>query len=395
MESRLASVLTVLSVAITTIVVTAYAVSPVLGLYLAAVSGFALVAWLVFGRAGAAEGDSAVGPYLLALVLVLALATCRYMGGAVQLLGGPLRDWFAAGFPITISSWFLAFAVAPVSLMLLGGYYLVKRMPIGGYMAWWSALYAIADGLLQFAVQLKVQQEFGVASAGALLVSMAQIFAGVTIGQRLLRPLAQAATPAGGALTPRQRNLWTLLFASVVGVYAVALFRSAGALPLIIVVGSMLGGLVGWRLTTAIRPIDPARAVPLFLVLLTLFYLHVGEESLTQFNRGIAMLSDQPWSDHDFTLLIGLAGPVVFFLSAWSLWKRQPFGNFVFWFFVVGMILGEPTHLLVFPVVSMHKFGGGYQYFSGMYTALFPMIPAIVGLVMIVSEHRRSRSAVR
>ena len=55
---------------------------------------------------------------------------------------------------------------------------------------------------------------------------------------------------------------------------------------------------------------------------------------------------------------------------------------------IVGMILGEPTHLLVFPVVAMYKFGIGYRYFSGMYTALFPMIPAILALTVILAGHR-------
>lgn len=391
MESRLASLLTVLSVAITAIVVTAYAISPVLALFLAVVSGVALAAWLGFARAGAGETDGAVGPYLIALVLVLVLATCRYLDGVVPLLSGPLRHWFHRAFPVDISSWFLVFAVAPVSLMLLGGYYLAKRTPLGGYMAWWTAAYALADGLVQFAVAPRLQAVFGPAFAGSLLVAAAQVTAAVVTVQRLLRPHAVVMPADAGVLTPRQRNLWTLLFGSVVGVYSIALYRSAGPLPLLIVVGSMVGGLVGWRLTTALRPVDPARAVPLFLVLLTLFYLHVGEESLTAFNRGVAQITGTPWSDEDFTLLIGLLGPIVFFFSAWSLWRRQPLGNFIFWFFVVGMILGEPTHMLVFPVVSMKKLGVDYGYFSGMYTALFPMIPAILGLVMILGEHRKAK----
>ena len=55
---------------------------------------------------------------------------------------------------------------------------------------------------------------------------------------------------------------------------------------------------------------------------------------------------------------------------------------------IVGMILGEPAHLLVFPVVTMFQTGGSYSYFSGMYTALFAMIPAILMLAEIVRETR-------
>lgn len=53
---------------------------------------------------------------------------------------------------------------------------------------------------------------------------------------------------------------------------------------------------------------------------------------------------------------------------------------------IVGMILGEPTHLLVFPIVRMVQKGVGYEYFSGMYTALFPMVPAILALTVIIKD---------
>ncbi|HEY3046617.1 MAG TPA: hypothetical protein VGJ72_03995, partial [Polaromonas sp.] len=249
---------------------------------------------------------------------------------------------------------------------------------------------AIADGLMQFAPQWRAGVAYDTLYFGSALVAVAQIFAGAVTCQRLLRPQATPVRASSAStLTLRQRNLWILLFASLVTVYAVALMRQAGLLPLLIVVGSMVGGLVGWRLTTALRPADPAWAVPMYLLLLTLFYVHVGDEALTSFNQGIASPSGKPWNDHDYIVLIGLVGPVVWFFAAWSLWKRQPLGNFVFWFFIVGMILGEPTHLLLFPLVAMNKFGIGYEYFSGMYTVLFPMIPAIMALVTTVDEQRR------
>jgi hypothetical protein len=40
----------------------------------------------------------------------------------------------------------------------------------------------------------------------------------------------------------------------------------------------------------------------------------------------------------------------------------------------------------------MFKYGIGYSYFSGMFTALFPMIPAILAAVAIVSDSRAQRS---
>lgn len=119
----------------------------------------------------------------------------------------------------------------------------------------------------------------------------------------------------------------------------------------------------------------------------------MGEEALTDFNGMISGISGKHWNDYDFMMLIGLLGPIVWFFAAWSLWKRQPIGNFIFWFLIVGMILDEPTHLLVFPIRRMIDLGIGYEYASGMYTALFPMIPAIIALVKIVGDHRARKAA--
>lgn len=55
----------------------------------------------------------------------------------------------------------------------------------------------------------------------------------------------------------------------------------------------------------------------------------------------------------------------------------------------VGLGFGLEYSLVVFPVVRMVKEGVGYDYFPGMYTALFPMIPAILALLLILDEHRK------
>jgi len=155
----------------------------------------------------------------------------------------------------------------------------------------------------------------------------------------------------------------------------------------------MMGGMIGWRKTTARQPADPYKLVPLYLLLQALFYIHVGEEMATHFNQEIASISGHPWSDTANTYLIAFIGPMIWVFAAWSLWKGQAFGNFILWFMIVGMILGEPTHLLVFPIVRMVQKGVGYEYFSGMYTALFPMVPAIMALTVIIKDTKARKEA--
>jgi hypothetical protein len=392
-QSILAAVLTILSVTFTSLAVAITLEGPAVATAIGAISGLALIAWLWAGSPQDTKSDSVIAPYLLSIPLLLVLDTIRYVSGWVGFLAASNTPLFAARLAVNDANWFVVFVCAPATLILLGGYFLSKRHPIGHYMAWWAGLFVIAEGFLQLWADTLGGRPFTLYTVLGSFAALALMLAGIVICQRLLSDKATAAAPIPEPMTMRQINLWSVLFVALVAVYAVTLYQQAGPLPVIIIALSMLGGLVGWRLTTAQRGADPAGCVPLLLLLLALFYLHVGEEFVTGFNRAIAAISGTPWSDSDFTLVIGLVGPVVWFFAAWSLWKRQPFGNFVFWFLIIGMILGEPTHLLLFPIMAMRKFGIGYEYFPGMYTALFPMIPAILALVMIVGEHRSGAEA--
>lgn len=136
-------------------------------------------------------------------------------------------------------------------------------------------------------------------------------------------------------------------------------------------------------------PADPARHLAGYLALLALFAVHVGEESLTGFDAALADLSGTAWDDRSFTLLIGLVGPAAWVLGARSMLRGGAYGNAVLWFMVVGMLLGEPSHLLGFPVLHLVTSGGGYGYFPGAVTAMLPAVPAVLLLADLL-RHRRS-----
>ncbi|MFD7614221.1 HupE/UreJ family protein [Streptomyces sp. NPDC059828] len=83
----------------------------------------------------------------------------------------------------------------------------------------------------------------GAATAGQLL-------AVAVLVQRLLKPKAAESAEAPRLLTDKQRNLWSVLLVALVAVYGVPFFRQAGSmLPVKVVVGSMVGGMIGWRRT--------------------------------------------------------------------------------------------------------------------------------------------------
>jgi len=391
MESKLTSLLTVLSIVITTVVAVYLFTGPGYAIVLTVVSLLALGGWLRFSFREAPSQDTIVAPYILIVVLILVLNTSRYWSDYSLFLNMHWPSFFAPNFTVTHISWFILFVTFPVSLMLIGGYYLSKRIPLGFYMAWWTFLYGIVESLIQYKVEFGLVGDYNHHYFIGSFAAITLIMVGLAGCQRLLQKhvTLNSSMIQPTALTNRQVNLWTTLLACLVAMYAVSLYSQAGFLPVGVVVGSMMGGMLGWRKTTARYPANPYKVLPLYLLLLCLFYIHVGEEAITKFNQGVASLSGTPWSDAEFTFLIALIGPVVWIFSAWSLWLRQPFGNFILWFMIVGMILGEPTHFLIFPVVAMNKFGIGYQYFSGMYTALFPMIPAILSLIVIIQDHKQ------
>lgn len=381
MSSRLSALLSVGAFFISALVALALGVSGRFAGVLAIVTALAIGgALLGFTRVADNSRDGILTPLLASIVLALVLATTRFIGD-VSLFGiAPSDPW-----------WFVTFAVVPLSTMLIGAYFVVRHTPLGLVLAWWSAIYVAADALLQVVHLI----DGGTWILAGSIVALAQLVLAVQMVSRLLRPSVPVEVTEIPPMSPRRRNLWTILFLCAVVIYGLAILDRAGPLPVLVVVGSMMGGMIGWRLTTSHRPADPAIALPLFVLILALFYIHVGEEALTHFNRDIASISGRAWNDRDFIILFGLVGPIVWFAAALSLWKRQALGNFIFYFLVVGMIVGEPTHLVVFPVMRMVQTGGDYRYFSGMYTALFPMVPAILGLVATLRDHRRATEATR
>jgi hypothetical protein len=189
-------------------------------------------------------------------------------------------------------------------------------------------------------------------------------------------------------MTPRQQRLWIVLIIAFVATYGTTLYIQAGFGPVGVIVGSMMGGMVGWLKTTAKRPADPRTILPLYLLMLGLFMVHVGEEYLWDFWTRIGAVFHSTWSERDYVFLIVLAGPMVWIVGGIGLWLRHPLGNFIAWFMFVGMILGEPTHVLLFPLLE----GGRYHYFPGMWTALFPMVPAIYAVWRMRADHRAAEA---
>ena len=148
---------------------------------------------------------------------------------------------------------------------------------------------------------------------------------------------------------------------------------------------AFLGGLVAWRLTTYGWPADPGPLVVPYLLTVILFIVHVGEEYFTEFWAALSSLSGGTIPQDNFVLVAALVGPVLWLGGLTLLYLRTEIGNWLAWVFVVAMTVSELAHF-VFPFVAE----GRLTYFSGLYTAALPLIPAWVLAVRLVRDARRA-----
>ena len=119
--------------------------------------------------------------------------------------------------------------------------------------------------------------------------------------------------------------------------------------------------------------------------------LHIAEEYAFDFGGRIAGITEGIWSTEMFLWSLGLGFPLVWISGGIAIAKRHPFGGFASCFLFCGMLLGEPTHLLIFPIREMLIHGGHYDYFPGMWTALMPLVSGLWGLVVIVQDSRQQK----
>jgi hypothetical protein len=191
-----------------------------------------------------------------------------------------------------------------------------------------------------------------------------------------------------------------------------------GIPPVVIVGGSCLIGMVMWMKTYLRRPVDPRVILPPFLLTVAGLEAHMAEEYITGFGPAMSRLFDISWTEHSFLMIFAFIGPVLYSLTALGLYYRVPLAGFMAWFIFIGPGVAEFTHF-IFPLltpaispelrepISQTVSNGGFvanmpnywvgnsgtYYFSGMYTAVLPMIPGIWAIVRTIRASRSSSAA--
>lgn len=182
--------------------------------------------------------------------------------------------------------------------------------------------------------------------------------------------------------------------------------------PVIIVGGSGIVGFFIWYFTYLRNPVDPRKILPVFILTVAALQIHMVEEYLTGFGPAMSRLFGIPWTEQGFVIVFALVGPTIYTLTTLGLYYRFPLAGFIAWFIFIGPGLAEFTHF-IFPVLEpnieaanpqnisqvidgtlvsnmpnyYHKTTGNY-YFSGMWTAILPMIPGVYAIIKLTKRQR-------
>jgi hypothetical protein len=191
----------------------------------------------------------------------------------------------------------------------------------------------------------------------------------------------------------------------------IAGYINIGLPPVIIIGGSAFIGFFFWYFTYLKNPTDPRIILPLFVLTVAGLQIHIVEEYQTGFGPAMSRVFDIPWSEKSFVMIFALVGPMIYTLTTLGLYFRVPIAGFIAWFIFIGPGVAEFTHF-IFPLIEpqidpsnvervTHVINGneianmpnyyykttGTYYFSGMWTAVLPMIPGIYAIYRLTKEH--------
>tara|TARA_B110000503_G_C7123766_1_gene403659 strand:+ start:695 stop:1384 length:690 start_codon:yes stop_codon:yes gene_type:complete len=219
--------------------------------------------------------------------------------------------------------------------------------------------------------------------------------------------------------TSRQTQIISLIiviaFCIVVPTFG---YIKIGLPPVIIVGGSAVIGFMFWYVTYLKNPTDPRIILPLFVLTVAALQIHIIEEYITGFAPAMSRLFNIPWSEKGFLMVFALIGPSIYTLTTLGLYYRIPIAGFIAWFIFIGPGVAEFTHF-VFPLLepsiepaninsvtqiingteiadmpNYYLKSTGNYYFSGMWTAILPMIPGTYSIYRLIKEYRNSKLSI-
>ncbi|EMJ95477.1 hypothetical protein [Leptospira alstonii] len=197
-----------------------------------------------------------------------------------------------------------------------------------------------------------------------------------------------------------------LIFACIMG------YRNIGLPPVIIIGGSGTIGFILWYRTYLWNPIVPKVILPLFMLTVAGLQIHLVEEYLTGFGPAMSRLFDISWTEKSFLMIFVFIGPIVYTLTSLGLFFKVRIAGFIAWFIFIGPGFAEFTHFifpLMVPAIQPENAANvdmivrgtlvtnmpnyyygttGHYYFSGMWTAILPMLPGGYAIIHLIRESK-------
>lgn len=192
-------------------------------------------------------------------------------------------------------------------------------------------------------------------------------------------------------------------------------YMTIGLPAIIIIGGASTIGFIFWYRTYFKHPTDPKIILPIFVLTVACLQIHIIEEYLTRFGPAMSRLFNISWTEQGFLLVFALIGPTLYTLTTLGLYYRIRLAGFIAWFIFIGPGVAEFTHF-IFPLIQPHleptnldyitqTINGtvvanmpnyfvketGHYYFSGMYTAVLPMMPGIYAIYRLTRKNRKTK----
>ena len=317
------------------------------------IAALAFVPWLIWSSSQAPP-DKLIVLYSLAIIGLVVLNDLRILGGYT-----------------TIGS--LVFN----GVFLCGGYLFITRQVIGYYVLSFLYFWCMFQGALQFYMACVLDIKHTNYYYLAIVVAIMVILIGAYGIYRLIgskQSIGKDAKPT--ILNRRQLNLWTVFILNIALVYFIATFFSQSHLnpDSIILALSIISGVIICHRTIATNSMEqPPKILALYCLMLGLLMFHFQEETIFQFNDHVALLlkTKPPEPILTFTM------PIIMLLGIIGLWLRHYFGYVIVWIVCINTILCQPTHFLFYSIFEAIHTDNIFRYFPGMWSALWPMIPAI------------------
>jgi hypothetical protein len=217
--------------------------------------------------------------------------------------------------------------------------------------------------------------------------------------------------------SPRAQTTNQAIAMGLIVFSAAALRINVGLPPTSIVGASAIVGFVCWRITHLRHVIDPIKTTILFLLTTAALHIHMYEEHDRLFGPAMSRLFGIAFPAARCLQIFVFILRTIYYLTAIGLLLRIPLAAFIAWFIFIGPGIAEFTHF-VFPLIpptlapenpatitavingvridgmaNHHIAVTGKYCFSGLYTAILPMIPGIYSVFWLLKRWRRAESA--